>query len=75
MRNYFQEGDLLVAEVQQVGSSDGTASLHTRSLKYGKLRNGTFLAVTGTVGGGGVVRSSSLASRRSESERPTKRSG
>ncbi|KAJ9497272.1 Exosome complex component rrp4 [Exophiala xenobiotica] len=57
MRNYFQEGDLLVAEVQQVGSSDGTASLHTRSLKYGKLRNGTFLAVTGTGGGGGVVRS------------------
>ncbi|KAI1612482.1 RNA-binding protein Rrp4 and like protein [Exophiala viscosa] len=57
MRNYFQEGDLLVAEVQQIGSSDGTASLHTRSLKYGKLRNGTFLAVSGTGGGGGVVRS------------------
>jgi exosome complex component RRP4 len=48
---------LLVAEVQQIGSSDGTASLHTRSLKYGKLRNGTFLAVSGTGGGGGVVRS------------------
>ncbi|KAJ9646822.1 uncharacterized protein PV06_10430 [Exophiala oligosperma] len=57
MRNYFQEGDLLVAEVQQIGSVDGTASLHTRSLKYGKLRNGTFLAVSGTGGGGGVVRS------------------
>jgi exosome complex component RRP4 len=59
MRNYFQEGDLLVAEVQQIGSSDGTASLHTRSLKYGKLRNGIFLAVSGTGGhgGGGVVRS------------------
>ncbi|KIV96139.1 hypothetical protein PV10_00043 [Exophiala mesophila] len=57
MRNYFQEGDLLVAEVQQVGGNDGTASLHTRSLKYGKLRNGTFLAVSGTGGGGGVVRS------------------
>lgn len=57
MRNYFQEGDLLVAEVQQVGSNDATASLHTRSLKYGKLRNGTFLAVSGTGGGGGVVRS------------------
>jgi exosome complex component RRP4 len=57
MRNYFQEGDLLVAEVQQLRSSDGTANLHTRSLKYGKLRNGTFMAVSGTGGGGGVVRS------------------
>jgi len=57
MRNYFQEGDLLVAEVQQIGASDGVASLHTRSLKYGKLRNGVFLAVSGTGGGGGVVRS------------------
>ena len=35
---------------------DGAASLHTRSLKYGKLRNGVFLAVSGTGGGGGVVR-------------------
>lgn len=35
---------------------DGAASLHTRSLKYGKLRNGVFLSVSGT-GGGGVVRS------------------
>lgn len=58
MRNYFQEGDLLVAEVQQIGSMDGAATLHTRSLKYGKLRNGLFLAVSGTGGGnGGVVRS------------------
>lgn len=57
MRIYFQEGDLLVAEVQQIGASDGVASLHTRSLKYGKLRNGVFLAVSGTGGGGGVVRS------------------
>ena len=38
---------------------DGAASLHTRSLKYGKLRNGVFLSVSGTGGGGGgrVVRS------------------
>jgi exosome complex component RRP4 len=57
MRQYFQEGDLLVAEVQSIGSSDGVATLHTRSLKYGKLRNGLFLAVQGTGGGGGVVRS------------------
>lgn len=56
MRQYFQEGDLLVAEVQQIGSQDGAATLHTRSLKYGKLRNGVFLAVSGS-SGAGVVRS------------------
>jgi hypothetical protein len=44
MRTFFTEGDLLVAEVQQL-FSDGAASLHTRSLKYGKLRNGLFVAV------------------------------
>jgi len=58
MRKYFQEGDLLVAEVQSISNLDGSATLHARSLRYGKLRNGTFLAVTGTGGGGGgVVRS------------------
>ncbi|KAI9040473.1 exosome non-catalytic core subunit RRP4 [Aspergillus affinis] len=51
IRTFFSEGDLLVAEVQNV-HSDGAASLHTRSLKYGKLRNGVFLAVTGTGGSG-----------------------
>lgn len=55
IRTFFSEGDLLVAEVQSI-HQDGSASLHTRSLKYGKLRNGVFLAVTGTGGGGGVVR-------------------
>ncbi|KAK1824174.1 Exosome complex component rrp4 [Friedmanniomyces endolithicus] len=35
---------------------DGSASLHTRSLKYGKLRNGYFMAVSGMGGGAGVVR-------------------
>lgn len=44
MRTFFTEGDLLVAEVQQL-FSDGAASLHTRSLKYGKLRNGLFISV------------------------------
>jgi exosome complex component RRP4 len=44
MRTFFAEGDLLVAEVQQL-FSDGAASLHTRSLKYGKLRNGVFLSI------------------------------
>ncbi|EGV63503.1 hypothetical protein CANTEDRAFT_114297 [Yamadazyma tenuis ATCC 10573] len=44
MRNFLKEGDLLNAEVQSV-FSNGSASLHTRSLKYGKLRNGIFLTV------------------------------
>lgn len=37
MRSFFEEGDLLVAEVQAF-FSDGTMSLHTRSLSYGKVR-------------------------------------
>ncbi len=56
IRSFFAEGDLLVAEVQQL-FGDGGAVLHTRSLKYGKLRNGVFVAVSGVGGGGGVVRS------------------
>lgn len=44
MRNFLKEGDLLNAEVQTI-FSNGSASLHTRSLKYGKLRNGVFLKV------------------------------
>ncbi|KAI5294425.1 exosome non-catalytic core subunit rrp4 [Ascosphaera acerosa] len=61
IRNYFNEGDLVVAEVQGVHAGDGAATLHTRSLKYGKLRNGVFLAVNSAAGGPsrstGVVRS------------------
>ncbi|KAJ2905537.1 uncharacterized protein MKZ38_005181 [Zalerion maritima] len=58
IRNFFSEGDLLVAEVQGL-LGDGGAMLHTRSLKFGKLRNGLFLAVKGQGGGhgGGVVKS------------------
>lgn len=56
IRTFFEEGELVVAEVQSL-FQDGSASLHTRSLKYGKLRNGYFMAVSGTGGGGGVVRS------------------
>ncbi|KAK0644493.1 putative exosome complex protein [Cercophora newfieldiana] len=56
IRSFFAEGDLLIAEVQQL-FQDGGAVLHTRSLKYGKLRNGVFVAVSGMGGGGGVVRS------------------
>lgn len=51
IRTFFCEGDLVIAEVQNV-HQDGSASLHTRSLKYGKLRNGIFLAVSGTGGSG-----------------------
>ncbi|KAJ8934588.1 hypothetical protein NQ314_013264 [Rhamnusium bicolor] len=36
MRQYLQEGDLISAEVQSV-YSDGSLSLHTRSLRYGKV--------------------------------------
>ena len=55
IRSYFCEGELVVAEVREL-FQDGSASLHTRSLKYGKLRNGYFLSVTGVGGGAGVVR-------------------
>lgn len=44
MRNFLKEGDLLNCEVQTI-FNNGMASLHTRSLKYGKLRNGIFLKV------------------------------
>jgi exosome complex component RRP4 len=55
IRSFFGEGELLVAEVQGL-FQDGSASLHTRSLKYGKLKNGHFMAVSGVGGGAGVVR-------------------
>ncbi|KAF2231754.1 hypothetical protein EV356DRAFT_569326 [Viridothelium virens] len=51
VRQYFVEGELLVAEVQAL-FQDGAAALHTRSLRYGKLRNGFFLSVTGAGGEG-----------------------
>lgn len=44
MRDLYVEGDLISAEVQQF-YGDGALSLHTRSLKYGKLANGQFLRV------------------------------
>jgi exosome complex component RRP4 len=59
IRTFFTEGDLLVAEVQNL-FQDGAAALHTRSLKYGKLRNGYFISVSGAGGStrkGGVARS------------------
>ncbi|GAA5834558.1 hypothetical protein JCM3766R1_003598 [Sporobolomyces carnicolor] len=54
MRSFFQEGDLLVAEVQAF-FADGAMSLHTRSLKYGKLKNGQLVTVPPAL----VVRSKS----------------
>jgi len=60
MRNFFEEGDLLVAEVQAF-FADGAMSLHTRSLKYGKVR---FIPETGymCLMALGVILSSEMAS-------------
>ncbi|CAM9719248.1 unnamed protein product, partial [Heterosigma akashiwo] len=44
MRSFYQEDDLISAEVQNI-MSDGSVSLHTRSLKYGKLENGLLVTV------------------------------
>ena len=38
----FFAGDLISAEVQNV-HNDGASSLHTRSLKYGKLSQGALI--------------------------------
>eukprot|EP00096_Caligus_rogercresseyi_P005866 TRINITY_DN21914_c0_g1_i1.p1 TRINITY_DN21914_c0_g1~~TRINITY_DN21914_c0_g1_i1.p1 ORF type:complete len:328 (+),score=98.50 TRINITY_DN21914_c0_g1_i1:49-984(+) len=45
MRSYLREGDLISAEVQTL-YKDGSMSIHTRSLKYGKLEQGTLLKVS-----------------------------
>lgn len=63
IRTFFTEGDLLVAEVQAI-HGDGAASLHTRSLKFGKLRNGYFMSVTGVGGGSGSRKGGVARSRR-----------
>lgn len=44
MRTLFEEHDLISAEIQSIGA-DGQVSLHTRSLKYGKLENGQLVTV------------------------------
>ncbi|KAG7376462.1 Exosome complex component RRP4 [Phytophthora pseudosyringae] len=44
MRAFFVENDLISAEIQEV-RYDGSLSLHTRSLRYGKLENGQFVAI------------------------------
>ena len=48
MRSLFTENDLISAEIQNI-SSDGTISLHTRSLKYGKLENGQLVTVSASL--------------------------
>lgn len=45
MRQFFVEHDLLSAEVQAF-FQDGAMSLHTRSLKYGKLQGGVLVQVS-----------------------------
>ncbi|XP_071948303.1 exosome complex component RRP4-like [Antedon mediterranea] len=45
MRDYLTEGDLISAEVQTIHQT-GIVSLHTRSLKYGKLGQGILLKVS-----------------------------
>lgn len=45
MRTFFEEGDLLVAEVQAF-FADGAMSLHTRSLRYGKVSIGLNIVST-----------------------------
>ena len=44
MREFFKEGDLVSAEIQQY-FSDGSIAIHTRSLRYGKLRGGVLVQV------------------------------
>ena len=44
MRTLFQEHDLVSAEIQSI-NADGIISLHSRSLKYGKLENGQLAIV------------------------------
>ena len=45
MREYLCEGDLVVAEIQQISNRDGKISLHIRSEEFGKLKNGTLVDV------------------------------
>ncbi|ORY52980.1 hypothetical protein BCR33DRAFT_756920 [Rhizoclosmatium globosum] len=44
MRQLLAEGDMISAEIQAF-FGDGAVSLHTRSLKYGKLKSGSLVTV------------------------------
>ena len=39
MREFYTENVLLSGEVQSIGSYDGSANMHTRNFKYGKVRS------------------------------------
>ncbi|XBW35635.1 hypothetical protein QEN19_001209 [Hanseniaspora menglaensis] len=45
MKQLLKVGDLINCEVQGVHSNGNDINLHTRSLKYGKLRNGALIKV------------------------------
>lgn len=44
MRTLFAENDVVCAEVQNI-NSEGVLSLHSRSMKYGKIENGQLVRV------------------------------
>jgi exosome complex component RRP4 len=46
MRQFLCEGDLVVAEVQQISNSDKSISIHIRNNKFGKLKNGFLTKVS-----------------------------
>lgn len=46
MRQLLCEGDLVVAEVQQISNQDKTISIHIRNDKFGKLTNGFLTKVS-----------------------------
>ena len=48
MRHFYVENDLVSAEIQAF-FQDGSMSLHTRSLMYGKLTNGVLVSVMPTL--------------------------
>lgn len=48
MKQFLMKGDLISAEVQSI-FSDGSLSIHTRSMKYGKLNQGTLVRVYPTL--------------------------
>lgn len=45
MRMFLTEGDLVLAEVQQISSMDQSISVHIRNEKFGKLKNGFLVKV------------------------------
>eukprot|EP01156_Anaeramoeba_ignava_P006697 Anaeramoba_ignava/a349324_30.p2 GENE.a349324_30~~a349324_30.p2 ORF type:complete len:313 (+),score=80.73 a349324_30:3-941(+) len=45
MRNFYKEDDLICAEVQKIQWQENKIFLHTRSLKYGKLKYGQLIIV------------------------------